>query len=93
MMAGVRPTRAGGRITAAEHEKIAAAVEQVLNKSIALGGTTFRDYVDVDETPGLHQLHLMVYDREAEACRACKTRVRRVVQAGRSSFFCPSCQR
>lgn len=91
-LAGVRPTRPGRRISAAEGARLVQVVKQVLHQSIVHGGTTFRDYVDVDETPGLHQLRLMVYDRAGKSCRACTTPIRRIVQVGRSSYYCPKCQ-
>jgi formamidopyrimidine-DNA glycosylase len=92
-LAGIRPTRPGRRVRVPEIERLCTAVKQVLTDSITAGGTTFRDYVDVDENPGLYQLRLMVYDREGFPCQTCAAPIRRTVQVGRSSFFCPRCQK
>ena len=89
----VRPTRQAYRLKRSEIEKLCDAIKQVLRRSIASGGTTFRDYVGVDEEPGLHQLNLNVYGREHQPCHACGALIQRVLQAGRSGFYCPQCQK
>jgi len=58
-----------------------------------MGGTTLRDFVNESGEPGYFKLTLSVYDREGEPCRVCKTKVRRIVQGQRSTFFCPTCQK
>ena len=72
---------------------VAEAVRRVLTESIAVGGTTLRDFSDARGDPGYFQQTLMVYGREGEACKVCGATVRRVVSGNRSVFFCGHCQR
>jgi formamidopyrimidine-DNA glycosylase len=65
----------------------------VLRQAITQGGTTLNDFADGEGNSGYFQVSLNVYDREGEPCRACGRPVRRIVQAGRSTFYCPGCQR
>jgi formamidopyrimidine-DNA glycosylase len=91
-LSGIRPSRRANRISRTEANRLCANVKKTLSASIAAGGTSFRDYVDADQKPGLHQLSLFVYGREDEPCRRCQTPVKRVIQGQRSSFYCPKCQ-
>ena len=91
--AGIRPGRQARRLTRAELQRLFAATRQILSSAIRLGGSSISDYRDSDGRPGYFQLRLKVYDRAGESCVRCRTPVRRVVHAGRSSFFCPACQR
>ena len=91
--AGVRPGRAAGRVTRAEAARIAAAIKAVLARSIDSGGTTLRDFVNSDGTPGYFAQSLAVYGRGGEPCRRCGETVRQRVLGQRSTFWCPSCQR
>ncbi|MCE3284192.1 MAG: formamidopyrimidine-DNA glycosylase, partial [Steroidobacteraceae bacterium] len=90
--AGVRPRRAAGRLRRAEWERVAAAIREVLSDAIRQGGTTLRDYVNADGTPGYFRQDLYVYERTGEPCRRCSTPIRHVVQGQRSTYFCPACQ-
>ena len=92
-MAGIHPTRAAGRISRARLAALVAAIREVLGASIKQGGTTLRDFLHEDGKPGYFKQSLRVYDREGEPCRACGGPVRRAVQGGRSTFYCPQCQR
>lgn len=91
--AGVSPRRAAGRIGPAAWVRIVGAVREVLNEAIRRGGTTLRDYVDAEENAGLFSVDLQVYGREGETCGRCGGRIRRIVMAGRGTFYCPGCQR
>ena len=73
---------------------LASAIRDVLEEAIAVGGSTLRDHADVDGSAGAFQERFRVYDREGEPCTApgCRGIVRRVVQSGRSTFFCAECQ-
>ena len=66
---------------------------EVLKEAIALGGSSVSDYVDADGEEGFFQLRHRVYGREGEPCMVCKTPIKRIVIAGRSSHYCPKCQR
>lgn len=91
--AGVDPRRSVARIAARRWDAIAAASVEVLMQAIAQGGTTLNDFADGEGSSGYFQVSLSVYDRAGEPCPACETPIRRVVQAGRSTFYCPRCQR
>lgn len=90
---GIDPRRAGGRIGRRRTERLAAAIRAVLAEAIAAGGSSLRDHAAPDGTLGYFQAGFSVYGREGAACAACDAPVRRVVQSGRSSFFCSHCQR
>jgi formamidopyrimidine-DNA glycosylase len=90
--AGIRPTRVAKRLTDDEVRQISTAIRTVLKRAIAAGGSTLRDYVNAEGTPGSFQTLHRVYGRESKPCRRCKTRIRRIVLGGRSTHFCPACQ-
>ncbi len=92
-LAGVRPRRAVRRLTRRECHDLATAAREILERAIRAGGTTIRDYVSVDENTGYFQRELMVYDRLDEPCRRCGTSIKRTFDAGRSTYYCPTCQR
>jgi len=91
--AGIRPRRRAASIPRESLVKLHAAIQQVLKEAIALGGSSVSDYVNADGEEGFFQLEHRVYGREGESCLVCKTPIKRVVIAGRSSHYCPKCQR
>ena len=91
--AGVRPRRQAARLTRAELVRIYDALQQVLAEAIAAGGSSVSDYVDADGESGFFQLQHKVYQRTGEPCVACGASIQRVVVAGRSSHYCPRCQK
>ena len=91
--AGLRPRRRASTITRDQLAKLLLAVKEVLKEAIALGGSSISDYVDADGEEGFFQLQHRVYGREGEPCLVCKTPIKRVVIAGRSSHYCPKCQK
>ena len=90
--AKVDPRRRAGALTSAEWERVASEIPAVLEESIARMGTTFSTYRTLWNEPGQYGENLLVYDRAGEPCRVCGSEVRRIVQGGRSTFFCPTCQ-
>lgn len=90
---GVHPNRSVGRISAGRWDRIAESSIAVLREAITQGGTTLNDFADGEGNSGYFQVSLGVYGREGEPCTVCGTPVRRIVQAGRSSFYCHRCQR
>jgi formamidopyrimidine-DNA glycosylase len=90
---GIRPRRRTATLTREQLNKLMAAVKGVLAEAIALGGSSVSDYVDADGEEGFFQLQHRVYGREGEPCLVCKSPVKRVVIAGRSSHYCPKCQK
>jgi formamidopyrimidine-DNA glycosylase len=91
--AGIRPRRRAASITRHQLAKLHGAVKEVLKEAIALGGSSVSDYVDAEGEEGFFQLQHRVYGREGEPCLVCKTPIKRVVIAGRSSHYCPKCQK
>jgi len=91
--AGINPRRAAGRVSRERYGQLVEAVRDVLGEAIRQGGTTLRDYVNADGTPGYFRQELYVYERAREPCRRCATPIRLVTQGQRSTYFCPACQR
>lgn len=91
--AGVRPARPAASLSRKRRRRLAGAVREVLEEAVARGGTTLRDFSGVDGSAGMFRLELAVYGREGSPCRRCGGPVRRAVLAGRSTFWCPRCQR
>jgi formamidopyrimidine-DNA glycosylase len=98
--ARLHPQAAAGSLVTAEGEpkasahELAAIIRDVLNEAVEAGGSTLRDHAKVDGTLGYFQHRFRVYDREGEPCTtpACTGTVSRLVQSGRSTFYCPVCQ-
>ena len=93
--AGIHPKRKAGQISAKHVASLVPLIRQVLSEAIAAGGSSLRDYRQSDGELGYFQHVFQVYDREGEQCatHGCDRVIQRIVQSGRSSFFCPQCQR
>lgn len=91
--AGIDPRTRSDRISRPRAERLAEAIRAVLSKAVALGGSTLRDFRDAHGMAGAFQSQAAVYGRAGQPCLACGTPIRRIVQAQRSTFFCPRCQR
>jgi formamidopyrimidine-DNA glycosylase len=91
--AGIHPERSVARISSPRWDALAGAVVEVLSGAILEGGTTLNDFTNGLGEAGDFQVSLRVYDRAGEPCPRCGGIIRRRVQAGRSTFFCPRCQR
>jgi formamidopyrimidine-DNA glycosylase len=91
--AGIRPRRRASSLTHEDLKRLYLAVREVLKEAIKLGGSSVSDYVDADGEEGFFQLRHRVYGREGEACLVCKTPIKRIVIAGRSSHYCSKCQK
>ncbi|MEO1537405.1 MAG: bifunctional DNA-formamidopyrimidine glycosylase/DNA-(apurinic or apyrimidinic site) lyase [Pseudomonadota bacterium] len=93
--AGIPPARRTDRISAARVATLVPHIRDVLTEAIAAGGSSLRDYRTTDGELGYFQHRFAVYDREGEPCsnNGCDGQIRRIVQSGRSSFYCPTCQR
>lgn len=90
--AGINPKRPGGAISIERLKQLVEAIHDVLEEAIAAGGSTLRDFVSPQGELGYFPKSFAVYDREGQPC-ACGGIVKRVVQGGRSTFYCPKCQR
>ncbi len=93
--AGISPLRKAGRIAARRVATLVPAIRDVLREAIAAGGSSLRDHRQADGRPGYFQHSFRVYDRAGQPCPTpgCAGRIRRIVQAGRSTYHCPLCQR
>jgi formamidopyrimidine-DNA glycosylase len=89
--AGIHPKRAAGSISPERLRRLVQAVREVLDEAIRAGGSTLRDFISPDGELGYFSKDFAVYDREGMPC-ACGGTVRRIVQGGRSTFYCPKCQ-
>lgn len=91
--AKIHPAHLGSRLNGPQVENLYRALQEILRKAIELRGSSISDFLDAEGMPGDYQRHHRVYDREGKRCVRCKTRIRRVIVAGRSSYFCPKCQK
>ena len=92
-MAGIHPNRAAGRVSLQRFEGLVAAIRDVLGRAIRRGGTTLRDFVNSEGSPGYFAQELLVYDRAGSDCFQCGAPIRKKVIGQRSSYYCPACQR
>lgn len=92
---GIDPRRKARAISAPRIEALATAVREVLQEAIEAGGSSLKDYRRADGELGYFQHNFDAYDREGQPCKraGCGGTIRRIVQSGRSTFFCPQCQR
>jgi formamidopyrimidine-DNA glycosylase len=90
--AGIHPKRTGGTISMERIKRLVPAIHDVLTEAIAAGGSTLRDFAAPDGELGYFPKRFAVYDREGKPC-GCGGKVQRIVQGGRSTFYCPACQR
>ena len=94
-IAGISPRRQAGNLGAKRIARLVPAVRDVLARAIEAGGSTLRDFAHEDGSRGYFQHQFAVYGRNGEACSAagCSARLKRLAQSGRSTFYCPSCQK
>jgi formamidopyrimidine-DNA glycosylase len=91
--AGIHPAKAAGKLTRPQCSRLAAAVKSILTKAIDAGGSTLKDFVNSEGSPGYFMVQTKVYDRKDQPCKVCKTSIRQIVQGQRSTYFCPKCQK
>lgn len=92
-LARIDPRKAAGKVSLPRLQQLVQRIREVLAASIEMGGTTLRDFMRENGEPGYFAQTLRVYGREGEACGTCGEPVRRVVMTGRSTFYCPRCQK
>jgi len=92
---GISPKRLAKSLTPARIAQLVREIKAVLKEAIAAGGSSLRDHRRTDGEMGYFQKTFFAYDREGAPCatKGCKGKIRRIVQAGRSTFYCPTCQR
>lgn len=93
--AGLSPKRTASTVPGERAKKLVPAIKRVLEEAIESGGSTLRDYAKADGSLGYFQYRFSVYGREGEPCKkkGCKGTIRRIAQGGRSTFYCPACQK
>lgn len=92
-IAGIAPWAAAGQLSHTQLDRLVIAIKEVLIAAIAAGGSTLRDYAQPDGELGYFAKEWRVYGREGEACPACGAIIQRRVDGGRSTFYCPTCQK
>lgn len=92
-MSGIHPQKPAGKVFLKKLDLLVQNFQKTLMKAIAEGGTTIADFKGVDGSEGKFAQHLYVYGREGEKCLKCDDTVIRIVQSGRSTFICPTCQK
>ena len=90
--AGISPRRAAGRLTVAETEKLTGHIKDTISEAIEAGGSSLKDFANTQGDLGYFQHSFAVYGREGGPCHTCKAPIKRIVQSGRSSFYCAKCQ-
>lgn len=92
-LAGIRPSVSASRISRPRALRLHAAIREILARAVERGGSTLRDFSNIDGQTGYFQLEATVYDRAGEPCRVCGTPIRQIRQGQRSTYFCPNCQK
>ncbi|MBU4567726.1 MAG: DNA-formamidopyrimidine glycosylase, partial [Alphaproteobacteria bacterium] len=91
--AGISPKRLSRSIPGLRAARLAPAISAIIAEAIAAGGSSISDFAGTDGALGYFQHRFDVYDREGQPCKRCGGMVQRIVQSGRSTFYCQSCQR
>ncbi len=91
--ARLHPATPAGSLALTDWRRVLKETRRILTEAIGQGGTTVSSYLNSQGEAGLFQVQLLVYGKEGEPCRRCGTPIKRLVQAGRSTFFCPKCQK
>ncbi len=92
-IAQISPTKLASSLSVGEITKLISAIQNVLEKAIKAGGTTLKDFVSGDNKPGYFQQQLQVYARHNQPCLVCTEIIEKIKQAGRATFYCPTCQK
>ena len=91
--AGISPRRLAASVAGRRAERLVPHIRDVIAEAIAAGGSSLKDFASTDGALGYFQHRFSVYDREGQPCPSCSAPIRRIVQSGRSTFYCPACQR
>ena len=92
-LSGIRPTRLVKTLSQATLKKLYLALTSILKKAVQKQGTSSKNYVDAYGEPGLYMPHLKVYGRKGEPCQNCRTTIKSLALGGRSTAYCPKCQK
>lgn len=91
--AGISPKALAGKVSKKRYEKLVEVIKNVLVRAIEQGGTTLKDFVRVEGSPGYFQQQLNVYGRAGDRCLNCDSVIKQIKQGQRSTFYCSTCQR
>ncbi len=91
--AGILPTSPANQLSQLRIKRLTECIKTVLQKSIDQGGTTLRDFLRENGEPGYFRQELFVYEREGQPCRNCETKIIKIIQGQRSTYYCPRCQK
>jgi formamidopyrimidine-DNA glycosylase len=91
--AKIHPAHLGAKLSPEQLQRLYKALQEILNRAIVLRGSSISDFLDAEGMPGEYQQHHRVYGREGKACSRCRAKIERVIVAGRSSYYCPNCQK
>jgi formamidopyrimidine-DNA glycosylase len=91
--AKIHPAQLGARLKIEQIQRLYVALQKILRRAIELRGSSISDFLDAEGVPGEYQQHHRVYGREGKACGRCKSTIRRIIVAGRSSYYCSKCQK
>ena len=91
--ARIHPKRLGMGLRTGQVKELYRALQGILQRAIAMRGSSIADFLDAEGRPGEYQRRHRAYGREGKSCFRCKTQIQRVIVAGRSSYFCPRCQK
>jgi len=91
--AKIHPERRACDILDKDKEKLFKAMQEVLSRAVLYGGSSVDDYVRLSGAKGSYKRFHKVYAREGKPCFVCKTLIKRIVQGGRGTYFCPKCQK
>lgn len=92
-LAGIDPRKAAGSLSVERSARLSAAIKRTLRTAIRAGGSSLRDFVGSNGAQGYFQRRAWVYDRAGKECRRCGTKIKRIVQGQRATYYCPKCQR
>jgi len=92
-MAGISPKRAAGNVSKGRYQTLVNAIKEVLKKAIEQGGTSLKDFTQVEGNPGYFQQQLFAYGRAGEPCLQCDSSIKQIKQGQRSTFYCSQCQK
>ena len=94
-MSGISPKKKASKISRSKCEELVQNIREILISAIDAGGSSLKDFTDIQGNSGYFQFEFYVYGRENEYCKTtnCDHKIKRISQSGRSSFYCPYCQR
>ena len=91
--AGINPKIAAGRISINRYDKLVCVIKKTLKLAITAGGSSLRNFINSNSSPGYFQQQYWVYKRSGKPCRKCGVAIKQIKQGQRSSFYCPGCQK